>query len=70
VFLRDGFHGASLAQIAEEAGYTFGAVSSSFQNKDDLFLAVMDAESQRRVSRPAPRGTAGSTAFGAFIRQT
>jgi AcrR family transcriptional regulator len=49
VFLRDGFHGASLAQIAEEAGYTFGAVYSNFQNKDDLFLAVLDAENQRRV---------------------
>ena len=49
VFLRDGFHGASLSEIAEEAGYTFGAVYSNFQNKDDLFLAVLDAESQRRV---------------------
>jgi AcrR family transcriptional regulator len=49
VFLRDGFHGASLTAIAEEAGYTFGAVYSNFQNKDDLFLAVMDAESRRRI---------------------
>jgi AcrR family transcriptional regulator len=49
VFLRDGFHGASLTQIAEDAGYTFGAVYSNFQNKDELFLAVLDAESQRRV---------------------
>jgi AcrR family transcriptional regulator len=49
VFLRDGFHGASLTDIAEEAGYTFGAVYSNFQNKDDLFLAVMDAESERRI---------------------
>jgi AcrR family transcriptional regulator len=49
VFLRDGFHGASLAGIAEEAGYTFGAVYSNFQNKDDLFLAVLDAENRRRV---------------------
>jgi AcrR family transcriptional regulator len=49
VFLRDGFHGASLTEIAAEAGYTFGAVYSNFQNKDDLFLAVLDAESQRRV---------------------
>ena len=49
VFLRDGFHGASLTEIAAEAGYTFGAVYSNFQNKDDLVLAVLDAESQRRV---------------------
>jgi AcrR family transcriptional regulator len=39
VFLRDGFHGASLAAIAEEAGYTFGAVHSNFEDKDDLARA-------------------------------
>jgi AcrR family transcriptional regulator len=48
VFLRRGFHGASLDEIAEEAGYTTGAVYSNFKGKDDLFLAVMDAEVQRR----------------------
>jgi AcrR family transcriptional regulator len=49
VLLRDGFHGASLDQIAEEAGYTTGAVYSDFQSKDELFLAVLDQESERRV---------------------
>lgn len=48
MFLRRGFHGASLDEIAEEAGYTTGAVYSNFKGKDDLFLAVMDAEVQRR----------------------
>jgi AcrR family transcriptional regulator len=48
VFLRDGFHGASLDAIAEEAGYTTGAVYSNFRGKDDLFLAVLDAEARRR----------------------
>jgi AcrR family transcriptional regulator len=48
VFLRRGFHGASLEEIAEEAGYTTGAVYSNFKGKDDLFLAVLDAEAQRR----------------------
>src|SRR2546421_6994929 len=42
VFLRHGFHGASLDEIAEEAGYTKGAVYSNFDGKDDLFLAVFD----------------------------
>jgi len=49
VFLRRGFHGASLDEIAEEAGYTTGAVYSNFKGKDDLFLAVLDAEAQRRL---------------------
>jgi AcrR family transcriptional regulator len=49
VFLRRGFHGASLDEIADEAGYTTGAVYSNFKGKDDLFLAVLDAEAQRRL---------------------
>ena len=48
VFLRRGFHGASLDEIAEEAGYTTGAVYSNFKGQDDPFLAVLDAEAQRR----------------------
>ena len=48
VFLRRGFHGASLDEIAEEAGYTTGAVYSNFKGKDDLFLAVLEAEAHRR----------------------
>jgi AcrR family transcriptional regulator len=48
VFLRRGFHAASLDEIAEEAGYTTGAVYSNFKGKEDLFLAVLDAEAQRR----------------------
>jgi AcrR family transcriptional regulator len=49
VFLRRGFHGASLDEIADEAGYTTGAVYSNFKGKDDLFLAVLDAEAQRQL---------------------
>ena len=43
VFLRRGFHGASLDEISAEAGYTTGAVYSRFGGKDDLFLAVLEA---------------------------
>jgi AcrR family transcriptional regulator len=49
VFLRRGFHGASLDEIAEEAGYTKGAVYSNFAGKDDLYLALLDAHYQARV---------------------
>src|SRR6476620_3512679 len=50
VFLRRGFHGASLDEIAEEAGYTKGAVYSNFAGKDDLYLALLDAHYDRRVA--------------------
>jgi AcrR family transcriptional regulator len=49
VFLRRGFHEATLEDIAEEAGYTKGAVYSNFAGKDELFLAVLDAHFERRV---------------------
>jgi AcrR family transcriptional regulator len=39
--------GASLDAIAEEAGYTTGVVYSNFRGKDDLFLAVLEAEARR-----------------------
>ena len=49
VFLRRGFHGASLGEIAEEAGYTKGAVYSNFTGKDDLFLALLDEHYEHRI---------------------
>ncbi len=49
VFLRRGFHGASLDEIAERAGYTKGAVYSNFDGKDDLFLAVLEEHFRRRA---------------------
>lgn len=49
VFLERGFHGASLDEIADRAGYSKGAVYSNFASKDDLFLAVLDAQLERRA---------------------
>ncbi len=49
VFLRRGFHGASVDEIAEEAGYTKGAVYSNFASKDDLYLAVLQAHYEQRT---------------------
>jgi AcrR family transcriptional regulator len=49
VFRRRGFHAASLDEIAEEAGYTKGAVYSNFADKDDLFIAVFEAHLQDRA---------------------
>ena len=49
VFLRRGFHVASLDEIAEEAGYTKGAVYSNFSGKDDLFLALLEEHYAQRA---------------------
>src|SRR5258706_4968023 len=49
VFVDRGFHAASVDEVAEEAGYSKGAVYSNFENKDELFLAVLE----RRVTSRA-----------------
>ena len=49
VFMRRGFQAASLDEIADEAGYTKGAVYSNFAGKDDLFLAVLDEHYRLRA---------------------
>lgn len=41
LFLRNGYVATSLANIAEEAALTKGAVYSNFDSKEDLFLALL-----------------------------
>jgi AcrR family transcriptional regulator len=48
VFARRGFNGASLDDVAEEAGLTKGAVYSNFASKEDL----IDALVEERVDQP------------------
>jgi AcrR family transcriptional regulator len=50
VFGRRGFYGATLEEISLEAGYTTGAIYSNFAGKDELFLAVLDERTERRVA--------------------
>jgi AcrR family transcriptional regulator len=44
VFARSGFHGASVEEVASEAGFSTGALYSNFTGKEDLFLALMERE--------------------------
>jgi AcrR family transcriptional regulator len=52
LFLRDGFRVTSLEQVAEEAGFTRGAVYSNFESKTAMGIAVIDelyAREERRL---------------------
>src|SRR5574341_942153 len=49
VFARRGYGGASLDDVAEEAGFSKGAIYSNFKNKEDLFLALVDQHIEERV---------------------
>jgi AcrR family transcriptional regulator len=41
-FSADGYHATSLDAVADEAGFTKGAVYSNFASKEDLFFAVYE----------------------------
>jgi AcrR family transcriptional regulator len=49
VFARRGYHGATVDEIAAEAGFTTGAVYSNFKGKEELFLALADRQVEQRV---------------------
>ena len=60
VFVREGFERAQIDAIAREAGRTKGAVYAHFQNKEHLFLCLLEqrtAEAERRVDRLIGRET-------------
>ena len=66
VFTRRGYEKASLDEVAEEAGFTKGAVYSNFKGKEELFLAAIDAHFAERLAavkrlmqeEPGEEGTA------------
>ena len=53
VFVRDGFEGAQLDQIAATAGRSKGSVYTHFKNKEDLFLALFEHQTRSYVERLA-----------------
>ena len=70
-FLR-GYHGTTLDDIADEAGYTKGAVYPTFKSKAGLFLALFDEVIDRRLDELrallAPHES-GEARLGAIARQ-
>src|SRR5579859_112843 len=52
-FLACGYHGASLEQIADEAGFSKGVVYSQFESKADLFLALLEQRIEERAAENA-----------------
>jgi AcrR family transcriptional regulator len=49
-FLRYGLGGAVAEKIAEDAGYSRGALYANFDGKEELFLAVMQEEQARHLN--------------------
>jgi AcrR family transcriptional regulator len=53
VFLRRGFQGSSVEEIAAEAGYTRGAFYSNFGSKDELFVELLQDRVYQRYAQMA-----------------
>jgi AcrR family transcriptional regulator len=75
VFARRGFHAASVEEVAEDAGFSKGAVYSNFESKEDLFLAMVEARFQDRlaairaaVAEPGAPGEQAKRSGDSFIR--
>ena len=51
IFARDGFEGASINDIAAEAGHTRGAFYAHFKAKEDLFFTLLEEQSGVHLER-------------------
>lgn len=51
LFARDGYTNTSVDRIAEEAGFSKGAVYSNFCGKEEIFLEVLEEFGESRLSR-------------------
>jgi AcrR family transcriptional regulator len=61
VFAHSGYHGASVEEIAREAGATTGALYSNFAGKEDLFLALFEERVATDVRDYSQIAAAGAT---------
>jgi AcrR family transcriptional regulator len=68
-FVRHGFHGTSMRQIAAEAGVAVGGIYNHFGSKDDIFAAVLEANHPYRVVEAALSEVSAPT-LEAFARET
>ena len=50
VYARAGFNGATLDDVAAEAGFTKGAVYGHFGSKENLLMALVDEHLARQIA--------------------
>ena len=51
LFCRHGLEGASVEDVAQDAGYTKGAFYSNFKSKEELFLVMLDERFSERLDQ-------------------
>jgi AcrR family transcriptional regulator len=70
VFLARGYHGATVEDIADEAGFSRGVVYSQFGTKADLFLALLERRMGERAAQTAAQAGGLSGDDGAVTLMT
>ena len=63
LFTENGFHATSVEAVADDAGYTKGAVYSNFASKEDLFFSVYERRVDHRVAETEATLARGDTAY-------
>ncbi len=67
-FVRQGYHGTSMRQIARDAGMALGNIYNYFPSKEALFAAVLDAHHPYRDLLPLLEQSTGERVED-FVRQ-
>lgn len=67
LFLRNGFHGTSMRQIAEKADLALSGIYNHFSSKEEIFAAVFDAYHPYRRILPVLDKAEGET-IDEFVR--
>ena len=64
IFVRDGYEGAELGEIAALAGRTKGAIYAQFKSKEDIFLALIEERTNCHRARMEKMLAASTTIEG------
>src|SRR5256886_12578170 len=68
VFARRGYHGTTVDDVAEEAGFTKGAFYSNFESKEDVFVELV-ADRSRNWTLAVARGYQGEEPLAKRLRK-
>ena len=68
VFLKNGYHGSSMNQIAQEAGVTKLTVYNHFQDKQNLFICAIEATCEESI-RAKPLTLSADSNFREVLHQ-
>jgi AcrR family transcriptional regulator len=64
VFAAEGFHGATVEDVAEQAGFTRGAFYANFRDKADLLLTLLEGQSRTRLTQLGAQLEADPDGYG------